>query len=139
LPVVLCEGESWSLTLREERRFREFENRVLRRILRPTRDEVPGEFKRLYNEELKDLYSSATTVRVIKSRRMRWAGIVARMQEGRGVYMILVGKPERKRPLWRHYDFPVPDAVPHVVRTLANRQRRLYPFCLCLCFSLLKL
>ena len=73
-----------SLTLREERRLRVFENRVLRRIFWPKRDGVTGEWRKLYNEELNDLYSSPNIVRVIKSRRMRWAGHVARMEEGRG-------------------------------------------------------
>jgi transcription termination factor 2 len=83
--------------LREERRLRVFENRVLRRIFGPERDEVTGEWRKLHNEELNDLYSSPTIVRVIKSRRMRWAGHVARMGEGRGVYRVLVGKREGKR------------------------------------------
>jgi hypothetical protein len=65
------------------------------------RDEVTGEWRKLHNEELNDLYSSHTIVRVIKSRRMRWAGHAARMGEGRGVYRVLVGEPEEKRPLWR--------------------------------------
>jgi len=69
-----------------------FENRVLRRILGPKRDEVPGEWRKLHNEELNDLYCSPNIVRVIKSRRMKWAGHVARMEEGRGVYRVLVGK-----------------------------------------------
>jgi hypothetical protein len=87
--------------LREERRLRVFENGVLRRILGPKRDEVTGEWRKLHNEELKRLYSSPSIVRVIKSRRMRWAGHVARMGEGRGVYRVLVGKPEGKRPQGR--------------------------------------
>jgi len=84
LPVVLCGCETWSLTLREERKLRVLENRVLRRIFGPGRDEVTGEWGRLHNEELNDLYSSPNIVRVIKSRRMRWAGHVARMGEERG-------------------------------------------------------
>ena len=72
---------------------------MLRRIFGPRSDEVTGEWRRLHNEELNDLYSSPNTVRVIKSRRMRWAGHVARMGEERGVYRVLVGKPEGKRPL----------------------------------------
>ena len=71
-----------------------FENIVLRRIFGPRRDEVTGEWRRLHNEELSDLYSSSNIVRVIKSRRMRWAGHVARMGEERVVYRVLVGKPE---------------------------------------------
>jgi len=73
---------------------------VLRRIFGPTRDEVTGEWRRLHNEELNDLYCPPNTVRVIKSRRMRWAGHVARMGEEMEVYRILVGKTEGKRPLW---------------------------------------
>ena len=81
LPVVLYGCETWSLTLREERRLRVFENRVLRRIFGPKRDEVTGEWKKLHNEELNNLYSP-NIVRVIKSRRMRWVGHVARMGGG---------------------------------------------------------
>ena len=78
-----------------------FENRVLRRIFGPRRDGVTGEWRKLHNEELNDLYSSPNIVRVIKSRRLRWAGHVARMEEGRGVHKVLVGKPEGKSPLGR--------------------------------------
>ena len=78
-----------------------FENMVLRRIFGPRGDEVTGEWRRLHNEELNDLYSSPYIVRVIESRRMRWAGHVARMGEERGVYRILVGKPEGRIPLGR--------------------------------------
>ena len=74
---------------------------VVRRIFVPTRDEVTGEWRRLHNEELNDLYSSPNIVRVINSRRMKWAGHVARMGEERRVYRVLVGKPERKGPLGR--------------------------------------
>jgi len=74
---------------------------VLRRIFGPKSDEVTGEWRRLHGEELNDLYSSPNIVRVIKSRRIRWAGHVARMGEERGVYRVLVGKPERRRPLGR--------------------------------------
>jgi len=87
--------------LREERRLSVFENRVLKRVFGPNRDGVTGEWRKLHNEELNDLYSSPNTVRVIKSRRMRWAGHVAHVGEGRGVYRVLVGKPEGKRPLRR--------------------------------------
>jgi len=87
--------------LQEEKKLRVIENMVLRRIFGPRRDEVTGEWRRLHNEELKDLYSSPNFVRVIKSRRMRWAEHVARMGEERGVYRVLVGKPEGKRPLGR--------------------------------------
>jgi hypothetical protein len=86
--------------LREEHRLRVFENRVLRRISGPKR-EKDGLWRKLHNDELHDLYSSPNIVRVIKSRRMRWAGHVARMGEGRGVYRVLVGWPEGKRPLGR--------------------------------------
>jgi len=85
LPVVVYGCETWSLTLRKERKLRVFENVVLRRIFGSRRDEVRGEWRRLYNEELNDLYSSANIVQVIKSRRMRWAGHVVRMGEERGV------------------------------------------------------
>ena len=101
LPVVLYGCETWSLTLREERKLRVFENMVLRRIFGPRRNEVTGEWRILRNEELNDLYSSPNIVRVIKSRRMRWVGHVARMAEEMGLYRFLVGKPEGKRPLGR--------------------------------------
>jgi len=93
--------ETWSLTLREERRLRVFENRVLRRVFGSKRDEVTGEWRKLHNEELSDLYSLPNIVLVVKSRRMRWAGHVAGMGQGRGVYRVLIGKPEGKRPLGR--------------------------------------
>jgi hypothetical protein len=101
LPVVLYGCETWSLTLRDEERLRVFENKVLRWTFGPKRDEVTGEWRRLPNEELNDLYSSPNTIRVIKSRTMRWAGHVARMGEERGAYRILVGRPEGRRPLGR--------------------------------------
>jgi len=78
-----------------------FENRVLRRVFGPKRDEVTAEWRKLHNEELSDLYYLPNIVRVVKSRRMRWAGHVACMGQRRGVYMVLVGKPEGKRPLGR--------------------------------------
>jgi hypothetical protein len=87
--------------LREERRLRVFENRVLRRVFGPKRDEVTGEWRKLHKEELKDLHSQPNIVRVVKSRRMRWAGHVACMGEGRGVHRDLVGKPEGKRTVGR--------------------------------------
>jgi hypothetical protein len=91
--VVLCGCETWSLTLREEHRLRVFENKVLRRIFGPKRDEVTGEWRRLHNKELYALESSPDIIRVIKSRRLRWAGHMARMGERRGTYRALVGKP----------------------------------------------
>jgi len=86
LPVVLYGCETLSLTLREERKLRVFENMLLRRIFGPRKDEVTREWRRLHNKELNDLYSSPNIVRVIKSRRMRWAGHMARMGEERVVY-----------------------------------------------------
>jgi hypothetical protein len=99
--MVLYGCETWSLALREEQRLRVFENRVLRRIFGPKRDEVTGEWRKFHNEELHNLYSSPNIIRMIKSRRMRWAGHVARVGEKRNAYRILVGKPEERRPLGR--------------------------------------
>jgi hypothetical protein len=99
--VVLCGCDTWSLTPREKRRLRVFENRVLRRAFGPKRDEVTGEWRKLHNEGLNDLYYLPNIVRVVKSRRMRWAGHMARMGEDRGVHRVLVGKHEGKRPLGR--------------------------------------
>jgi len=87
--------------LREEGKLRVFENMVLRRIFGPRRDEVTGERRRLHDVELNDLYPSPNIVRVIKSRRMRWAVHVACIGEERGVYRVLLGKPEGRRPLGR--------------------------------------
>jgi hypothetical protein len=95
MPVVLYLCETWSLTLREEHRLRVFENRVLRRIFGPKRDEVIGGWRKLHNEELHNLYCSRSIIRMITSRRMRWAGHVARLG-GREM-----GKPEGIRPLER--------------------------------------
>jgi hypothetical protein len=100
-PVVLYGCKTWSLTLRKKRRLRVFENRVLGRTYGPKRDEVTGKWKKLHNEELNNLYFSPNIVRVTKSRRMKLAGHVVRMGEGRGVYRVLVGKPEGRRPLER--------------------------------------
>jgi hypothetical protein len=101
LPVVLYGCETWSLTLRDENRLRVCENRVLRRIFVPKRNEVTGEWRKLHSEELHILYSSPDIIRQIKSMRMRWAGHVARMGEERKVYRVLMGKSEGKRPLGR--------------------------------------
>jgi hypothetical protein len=89
----LWKCETWSLTLREERRLGVFENRVLRRIFGPKSDEVTGEWRKLHKEELHDSYSSPSIIRIIKARRMRWARHVARMRENRNAYMLFVGKP----------------------------------------------
>jgi hypothetical protein len=99
LSVVLYGCETWSLTLREEHRLWVFKNRVLRRIFGPKRDEVTEGWRKLHNEELRDLYSSPSITRIIKSRRMGWTGNVARLGEKRDAYRLLVGKPEGKRPL----------------------------------------
>ena len=96
--LVLFGCETWSLTLREERKLRLSENVVLRRIVRSKRDEVTGKWRKLHNEEL-DLYTSLNILRVIKSRRMRQAGHVAGMGERRGVYRVLAGKPEENNHL----------------------------------------
>jgi hypothetical protein len=101
LPLVLYGPETWSLTLREEHRLSVSENRVLRRIFGLKKDEVTGEWRKLHNKELRNLYSSPSIIRIIKSRRMRWAGHLARMGEKRNAYRLLVGKSEGKRPLGR--------------------------------------
>jgi hypothetical protein len=93
--VVPYGCEIWSLILREEHRLRVFENRMLRKIFGLKRDEVTGEWRKLYNEEVRDLFSSPSIIRIIKS--MRWVGNVARMGEKRNSYRLLVGKPEGKR------------------------------------------
>jgi hypothetical protein len=100
LPVVLYGCEIWSLTMREAHRLRIFENRVLRRIFGPKREE-DGSWRKLRNDELHSLYSSPNIIRVIKSRRMRWTGNVARMGEGRGVHRVLVERSEGNRLLGR--------------------------------------
>jgi hypothetical protein len=101
LPVILYGCITWFLTLREEHRLRVFENKVLRRIFGPKMDKVTGRWRKLHNEELRDLYSSPSIIRIIKSRRMRWAGHVVRMGEKRNEYRLLVGRPEEMRPLGR--------------------------------------
>jgi hypothetical protein len=100
LPVELYGCETWSCTLREEHRLRVFENSVLRRIFGPKR-EVGGSWIKLHYDELHDLYSSPNIVKVIKARKLRLVRHVAPMGEGRGVYRVLVGKPEGKGPLGR--------------------------------------
>jgi len=99
LPVVLYGCETMLLTLKEEHRLRVFENGMLRRIFEPKRAGIIGEWRKLHNEELNGLHSSPNIVHMIKSRRMRWAGHIVCMGERRGVYRVLVGKPEGKRPL----------------------------------------
>ena len=99
--LMCCNVWKWSLTLRDECRLRVFENRVLRRVFGPKRDEVTGEWKKLHNEELSDLYSLPDIVRVVKSRRMRWAGHVAVWGRGEVCTGFWLGKPEGKRPLGR--------------------------------------
>ncbi|KAJ4444288.1 hypothetical protein ANN_06080 [Periplaneta americana] len=99
--VALHGCETWTLSLREEQRLRVFENKVLRKMFGAKRDEVPGEWRKLHNTELHALYSSTDIIRNIKSRRLRWAGHVARMVESRNAYRVLVRRPEGKRPLGR--------------------------------------
>jgi hypothetical protein len=101
LHVVLYVCETWSLILRKEHRILVFENRVLRRIFEPKRDEVTGYWRNLHNEELHNLYSSPSIIRVIKRKRMKLVGHVARMGEKRNAYNILAAKPDGKRPLGR--------------------------------------
>jgi hypothetical protein len=100
LPVVLYGYDAWSLTLREEHRLKVSENRVLKGVFGPEREEE-GSWRKLHNDELHSLYSSPNIVRVIKSRRMSWAGHAAHMGEGRGIYGVLVGRPKGKRPSGR--------------------------------------
>jgi hypothetical protein len=101
LPVGFFGCETWSLTLREECRLRVFANRVLRRIFEPQGEEVAREWRRLHHKELYALYSSPDIIRVIKSRRLRWAEHIAYMGERGRAYRILLGKPEGRRPLGR--------------------------------------
>jgi hypothetical protein len=96
LSVILYGCETWSLTGREDHKLRLFENRVLRRIFGPKREGVTRGWRKLHNEELHNLYSSPSIIRIIKSRTMRWAEHVARMREKRNVYRLLVGKPVGK-------------------------------------------
>jgi hypothetical protein len=99
LLVVLFGCETYSLTLGEKCRLRVFQNRVLRRTFGPKRDEVTGEWRRLHKKELYALYFSPNIIRVIKSRRLRWAGYIARTRERRAAYKTLVEKPEGRKPL----------------------------------------
>ena len=99
LPVVVYGCETWSLTLREEHRLRVLENKVLRKLFGAKRDEITGEWRKLHNAELHALHSSPNIIRNLKSRRLRWAGHVARMKQFRNSYRILFRKPESKRPL----------------------------------------
>ena len=101
LPVVLYVCETWSLTLKEEHRLGVFENKVLRKIFGAKREEITGEWRKLHNAELHVLYSSPNIIRNLKSRRLRWAGHLARMEQSRNAYRVLVGKFESKRPLGR--------------------------------------
>jgi hypothetical protein len=99
LPVTLYECETWPLTLNEECRLRVFENRVLRRIFGPKGDEVTGGWRKLLDEELHDLYSLPSIIRVLTCRRMKWAWHLMRMGGKRNMYRLLVGKRRGKRPL----------------------------------------
>jgi len=101
MTVFLYGCGTWSRTLREERRLRVFENTVLRRVFGAKRDEVTGEWRKLHNEEHSDRYSLPNIFQVMKLRRIRWAGFVARVGEGRGLYIVLVGKPEGKEITWK--------------------------------------
>jgi hypothetical protein len=99
LPVVMYECETWYLTLIEELRLRVFDNMETRNVCRRKRDEVTGGWRRMHNEELNDLSCSPNIIGVMKSRRMRWTGHIARTGERKWVYRILVGRPEGRRPL----------------------------------------
>jgi hypothetical protein len=99
--VVLYGCETWSLDIWEEHRLRVFQNTVLRRTFRLTRDEVKGGWRKLYNEELHNLYSSPNIIRIIKTKKIKWAVHVAGMGQKRNVNRILVGKPEIKKSLGR--------------------------------------
>jgi hypothetical protein len=96
LPVVLYGCATWFLTLREEHRLRVFENRLLRRIFGPKRGEVPGFLRKMHNEALHDVHSLTSIIRMVKLRRMIWAGHEARMRANMNAYGILVGKPEKE-------------------------------------------
>ena len=98
LPVVLYGCATWSLTLREEHRFRDLENKVLRMILGVRKTEITGEWRKIHKAELHALYSSPNVIRSLKSSRQRWAGHVACIEQSRNAYRVIVGKPEGKRP-----------------------------------------
>jgi hypothetical protein len=118
LPVVLYGCETWSVTLKEEHILRVFENRVLRRTFGTKREEVVGGWRRLYNEEHHNLYSSPNIVRVMKSSRIRWAGHVAYMGEMKNKCNILTGKPEGKRPLGKRLGWEDVDWI-HLAQDMA--------------------
>jgi len=101
LPVILYGCESWSTTLADEHKLRVFENKILRKIYGPKRDEMTGEWRRLHNDELYGLYDSPNVVKIMKSRRLRWADHVSRMEKKGRLYSILVGRPDGRRPLGR--------------------------------------
>ena len=101
LPIALYDCDTWSFTLREEHRLRVYANKVLRKIFGAKRDEITGERRKLHNSELYALYSSPNIIRSLKSGRLTWAGHVARMEQSRNAYRVLVRKPEGKRPLGR--------------------------------------
>ena len=101
LPVILYGCETWTLTLREDQRLQVFENKFLREIFGPKRDDQTSEWRRLHNSELHDLYGKPDIIRIVKSRRLRWTGHVTRMGNERGAWKLLVGKPEGKRPVGR--------------------------------------
>jgi len=101
LPVILYGCEIWSITLADEHKLRVLENKVLKKIYGPKQGDMAGEWRRLHNKELHGLYDSPDVVRIMKSRRLRWAGHVARMGEKRRLYSIVVGKPDGKIPLGR--------------------------------------
>jgi hypothetical protein len=122
LPVVLYRCKTWSLTLREEDRLRAFDDRVLRRIFGPKRDEGMRELRKLYNVELHNLNSSPNIIRQIKSSIMRLARHVAYMGKGRKLYMVLVETPEGKRPLRR----PREDGIKMDLRVIGS-------VCVCVC------
>jgi hypothetical protein len=115
LPVVLYGCETWSLIIREEHKLRVFENRVLRRILGPKRAKVMGCWRKLHKEELHDLYFSPRVITIITTRRVGWAGHVARMGEKRNVYRLLVGKSGGKIPLLRPKHGRVDNIKMHLV------------------------